>query len=134
MKILYSKTAKYNTDDIKEKVRTFENACEVLGIDKVEFGITGLDEDKESIEAYSKLVIIAKALNEGWQPDWNDGNQYKYVPYFKHNPGFGLSFGGYDGWLSSAFVCFRLCFKTKELAEYAAIQFADIYNSFLSIK
>lgn len=28
----------------------------------------------------------------------------------------------------------RLCYKSRELAEYAATQFADIYNDFLTIK
>ena len=90
--------------------------------------------DLVSTQAYMKLVVIARVLNEGWTPDWADSDQYKYQPWFKHKSGFGLACDGYAYWSTLTTVGSRLCFKTSDLATYAATQFADIYNDFLTIK
>lgn len=131
------KTKSKKAGSITEKVKTFEDACEVLGIDGDV--ITGsindaLAGDADSITAYAKLIIIARALNEGWVPDWSNGRQYKYIPWFEHKSGFGLSYFVYGGWYTLTYVGSRLCYKTEELAKYAATQFADLYNDFLTIK
>ncbi|MDH7463954.1 hypothetical protein QEG73_21815 [Chitinophagaceae bacterium 26-R-25] len=119
---------------VTERIKTFDDACRALGIDKVQIGIVGLDKDCESIEAYLKLIVIARALNEGWEPDWSNSSEGKYMPWFEHKSGFGLAYGDYDFWFSCAGVGSRLCFKSKELAIYAGKQFADIYNDYLTIK
>ncbi len=134
MQTIYEAKASTTSQPIIERVKTFDDACKVVGLDKVKVGITGLDDDTNSIIAYTKLVIIAKALNEGWQPDWTDSTQRKYVPWFEHKSGFGLAFLVCDFWDTVTDVGSRLCFKTAELAKYAATQFADIYNDFLTIK
>lgn len=134
MQTIYEAKASTNSQTIIERVKTFYDACKIVGLDKVQVGVAGLDDDTNSIIAYTKLVIIAKALNEGWQPDWTDSNQRKYVPWFEQKSGFGLSYDGYVRWHTTTAVGSRLCFKTAELAKYAATQFADIYNDFLTIK
>ena len=67
---------------VTERVKTFEDACKELGIDAEaiqqqwqDAGITMLDE-----VAYQKLRIITAALNEGWEPEFKDG-EYRYYPY-----------------------------------------------------
>jgi len=134
MQTIYEAKASLTSQPITERVKTFEDACKVVGLDKVQVGVTGLDDDTDSIIAYTKLVIIAKALNEGWQPDWTDSSQRKNVPWFEHKAGFGLACVGCDGCYAVTGVGSRLCFKTSDLAKYAATQFADIYNDFLNIK
>ena len=135
MTTLYEKTkSKTASINIMDRVKTFEDACEVLGIDKLQLGVAGLDDDRESIEAYAKLIIIAKVLNEGWQPDWSDDDQYKYFPWFKHKSGFGLSCFDFGRWRAYTAVGSRLCFKSAKLAEYAGTQFAEIYRDYLTIK
>jgi hypothetical protein len=122
---------------IFDKVKTFSDACNLLGIkgDVMKANVNDdLLNDAASISAYVQLIIITRALNEGWQPDWTDSSQYKYLPWFKHKSGFGLSFGDAVIWFTTTFVCSRLCFKSRELAEYAAKQFADLYNDYLTIK
>ena len=37
----------------------------------------------EAFEALKKLVILRDYYNEGWQPDWNNVNQKKYVIYLE---------------------------------------------------
>jgi hypothetical protein len=122
---------------ITDRVKTYADACELLGIDP-DLGLScsksGVWKDIENISAYAKLIVIARALNEGWTPDWSDSSQIKYVPWFKEKSGFGLSYYDYDYWSTITTVGSRLCFKTSELAVYAATQFADIYNDFLTIK
>lgn len=67
---------------VTERVKTFEDACKELGIDAEaiqqqwqDAGITMVDE-----VAYQKLRIITAALNEGWEPEFKDG-EYRYYPY-----------------------------------------------------
>ncbi len=131
-------------DKITDVVKTFEDACAALGLEP---GMIlpfmhgdALADDIVSIQAFAKLTVIARALNEGWQPDWNNSTQAKYYPYFKYNgggsgsSGFGLSDYGYvcDGTYTG--LGSRLVFKSAELATYAGTQFTDIYNDFLTIK
>lgn len=121
---------------ITERVKTFEDACDELGIEPNDF-FTGevcneLHGDIKSIVAYAQMIIICRALNEGWTPDWNNEIQYKYSPYFKMKAGFGFSYTDCATWRTSTTVCSRLCFKTRELAEYAGTQFETIYNDFLN--
>jgi hypothetical protein len=122
---------------ITDLVKSYEDACIVIGID-LDLGIScsksGVWKEIENIAAYAKLIVIAKALNEGWTPNWEDDSEYKYVPWFKHKSGVGLSFGGVDSWSAHTNIGSRLCFKTSELAEYAATQFADIYKDYLTIQ
>lgn len=122
---------------ITDRVKTFEDACDVLDI-KPASACSGiidgvLKQDSKSILAYCKLIIIARALNEGWIPDWNNENEYKYFPYFKMKSGFGFSASHFGRWHSNSGVGSRLCFRTRELAEYAGKQFEDIYNEFLNL-
>jgi hypothetical protein len=71
---------------ITDRVKSFEDACNVLGISTNIIGGTA-DEI-----AYRKLKIIIQALNEGWTPNWNDTDEPKYYPWFYQNaPGFRLA-------------------------------------------
>lgn len=63
----------FQPKDIKERVKTFEDACNELGEENQfvkayrEWMRVGYVECKD-ITAYLKLRIIAFALNEGWEP------------------------------------------------------------------
>lgn len=124
--------------DITKRVKTYADACAVLGIEPIETDemLTKLGFTKDEI-SYRKLKIIAEALNEGWQPDWNDSSDYKYWPWFVYNPshaGFGCANTNYTPSNANTTVGSRLCFKTRELAAYAGRQFEDLYNDFFLIK
>ena len=68
---------------ITERVKTFEDACQILGIDaeaiQEQWESAGLDMIDEI--AYQKLRIITAALNEGWEPDFTNPDEYRYYPY-----------------------------------------------------
>lgn len=116
--------------DITQRVKTFEDACNIIGIDPGKF-LCPCDTKDEA--AFKKLKVIAKALNEGWQPDWTNSDQYKYYPWFNMSSGSGLACDDYDNNCSHSTVGSRLCFKTSELAEYAGNQFIDLYTDYMTL-
>lgn len=124
------------SEKITDKVKTFEDACEVLGINANEFEMKGafafMPDDFLSIVAYSKLIIIVRALNEGWQPNWDNSNESKYYPWFNMS-GSAFSYFDCDYVYSGSYAGSRLVFKSKKLAEYAAKQFVSIYKEYFLI-
>ncbi len=83
--------------------------------------------------AYKKLKAVVKAINQAWEPDWNNTNQRKWWPYFILSSGFGFSYSYYDYGGTNAAVGSRLCFETEEKANYAGTQFLELYKEFLTI-
>jgi hypothetical protein len=110
--------------------KTFSGACIACNTTEQEFNtkFNNLGLDPDTI-AYEKLKIIAKAINEGWQPDWNDRSQEKWFPVFNLSSGFGFSIS--DCHYSIADVGSRLCFESEKKSNYAATQFIDIYRDFI---
>ena len=113
----------------------------------------------KDILAFAKLRVIVGALNEGWNPTFSKG-EYRYYlcfriypkeefdnldEYYKNKSSVvGRSYGNsnavnsfacarvYDA--SSGFYAqssSRLCFKTRELAEYGGMQFIDIWTDYI---
>lgn len=117
---------------VTERIKTYEDACRELDIPLMPERCKGMTEDEA---AYYSLKVIAKALNEGWEPDWSNINQKKWSPWFKvtdTNPA-GLSCSNTINAVSStaAIIGSHLCFKTSALAEYAGTQFIKLYEKYL---
>ena len=154
---------------ITERVKTFEDACRVLSV-RAQNG----DEDAgtlladyesnasniktDGIIAYMKLCIIASALNEGWKPEFTDG-EYRYYPWFylytqaeidnmSEEERSKLLYVGGSAYLlarcgissadsNDAFLSphtpfgARLAFRTIELAKYAGTQFLSIWSAYV---
>jgi len=92
------------------------------------------DPESQDEWAYRMIKMIAKAINNGWIPDWSNTNQAKWYPYFKVLPsGSGFSDSNTDDLYELTGVGSRLCFESSEKAEYAAKQFEDLYTQFLLI-
>lgn len=124
--------------DITQKVKTYADACAVLGIKETIPDVGGLrPKDRPSVTAYYKLIVIARALNEGWEPDWTNGDQPKWFPWFffdrekNKTAGFAYAHTNYAPTITNAHFGSRLCFKTEALAEYAATQFETLYNDYI---
>ena len=80
----------FKPKDIMERVKTFEDACEVLGEEHSyvqEYrGVANNNFDfTQDFIAYLKLRIICAALNEGWKPTFSDG-ECRYYPWFDIYP------------------------------------------------
>lgn len=158
--------AVFRPADVRDRVKTFEDACEELGEDDdfvVQYNLfmENVNMGKcEDIISYLKIRIIVAALNEGWEPEFND-SEYRWYPWFyfytnkeiedmdeeqkselcrcvgrsnyNANAYGGLSCADADGAFSSSHSRYgaRLAFKTKELAKYAGKQFIEIYRDFV---
>lgn len=144
--------------NVMERVKTFKDACNELGIehdkwvqDKKDLGL------EADVIAYLKLRIIAAALNEGWKPQFTT-DEYRYFPWFylytqseidemseeeKSRVVFrssvsacasgGVAYASAYYGSSNSFTSIgsRLAFKTRELAEYAGRQFVEIWADYV---
>lgn len=144
--------------NVMERVKTFKDACNELGIehdkwvqDKKDLGL------EADVIAYLKLRIIAAALNEGWKPQFTT-DEYRYFPWFylytqseidemneeeksrvvyrssnSANAHGGVAFAStsYGSSSTYAYIGSRLAFKTRELAEYAGRQFVEIWADYV---
>lgn len=121
-------------DNITDRVKSFEDACQVLGISTNVPEVKGLPrKHQKAIIANYKLIVIAEALNEGWKPNWQDSDEYKYYPWFDmSNPaGVGSSLTYFTASSTYAHFGSRLCLKNRELAIYFGQTFTDLFNDSL---
>lgn len=132
--------------DIRDRVKSYADACKVLGIaemDEKGFKSCGFRPDEI---ARRKLEVITEAINEGWRPNWNDTDEWKYYPWFCIQPGKGKDPDGkpngataglaladtdYAASSTGAYFGSRLCFRASELAAYAGDTFRDLYAQIL---
>jgi hypothetical protein len=115
-------------------IKTFEDACKKLGVDPAKLPDTSgiLEEFAKPVIAAYKLMIIYKAINNGWIPDWRDYTQWKYYPWYGVlSSGFGFSGSGCICGGAGASVGSRLCTDTSEKALYIAKQFKAEYQDYL---
>ncbi|HAZ00691.1 MAG: hypothetical protein A2W90_14535 [Bacteroidetes bacterium GWF2_42_66] len=122
---------------ITEKIKSFEDACAHHGIEPNIPDVSGLmPKHQEAVVNFYKLSVITSALNEGWEKDWNNYNEYIYYPWWYVETlgsfaGLADAFTSYAVSYADALLGSRLGFKTRELARYAASQFRDIYREII---
>lgn len=122
-------------EKITDRVKSFEDACEVLGISINVPDVSVLPaKHQKAIIADYKRIIIAEALNEGWEPDWNDSSEYKYYPWFYPSAGFAYAYSCNAPSLATAYIGSRLCFKTRELAIYFGKNFTELHKDYILIE
>ena len=115
-------------------IKTFEDACKKENFDTsfLEHLNYAPPEFRKPLIAAYKLFIIFKAINDGWEADYTNANQYKYFPWSRvltSGVGFAISYYYYD--TTTTHVGVRLCTNTPEKALYIAEQFADIRADYL---
>lgn len=74
----------FHPKDIKERVKTFDDALAILGNDNqavIDYYAISDKTCTEDILAFAKLRVIAEALNEGWKPTFRKGED-RYYPWF----------------------------------------------------
>lgn len=125
-------------EEITDRVKTYEDACKVLGVEPINEQNAKAQGFRSDEIARRKLETIAAALNEGWKPDWNNTDQYKYYPYFyiQENAkgafaGLSCASSGNAATNTLASIGSRLCFYASRLARYAGNQFTDLYEQIL---
>ena len=124
-----------------KEIKSFDDACKKLGIEVNLPEVSALPEKhRKSVLAFFMLTIIIQAINDGWEPNWNDYNEWKYYAWFEveaseDNPaGSGFSHSLYDYSFTRTRVGSRLCFKSSELAMYAGTQFEEEYKQLFILK
>ena len=120
--------------EVTERVKTLGDAIQELGENDYEVQqlrkLHSIDSLSTAIIAEQEIVIIVKALNEGWIANWNDSSEYKYFPWFYLGDNFRCDYC--DSWCARSGTSSRLCLKTSNLAKYAGEQFTEIYKKFMN--
>jgi hypothetical protein len=114
-------------------IKTFEDACKKVNADPAKLpDVSGIpDEFAKPIIAYYKLLVIFQAINDGWKPNWENNNQWKYHPWYRVlSSGFGFSTTDYGCAYSCTYVGSRLCTNSSEKALYIAETFKDLYQDY----
>lgn len=154
------------SQDIKERIKTFEDAVNAIGEDHplvaqyktINSAFKEADNNLH-LFAYTRLAIIAEALNEGWRPEYTE-DEYRYYPWFGlytqeeyddmddedkercRFVGRSDSYANAVGGLVYAYascgsassyssIGSRLAFKSRELAIYCGKQFIEIWINYL---
>lgn len=128
--LLTASTAKKGS--VIDRVKSFEDACRELDMVPSQLSITGenvADDDLQAATNFYKLIIITKALNGNWVPDFSNKKQAKYYPWFEYKEGTGFVLRRVNYCYDFTSVGARLCFETRELAEHAAS--LKEYNDYL---
>ena len=141
-----------DTYHITDRIKTYEDACSVLGVEPQTYEDMSYD-----VAAYLKLCTIIEALNEGWLPQFTK-DEYRYHHWFKlftqkeidnmdtekkarvlarsyygTNMLGGVAYAGTynDSSLTYTLVGSRLALKSKYLAKYCGEQFIDIWADYI---
>ena len=120
------------------KVENFEQACQLRGYDHTTVlpNVSMFPaQHQKALTALAMLIIIAEAMNEGKEFDWNDDDQCKWYPWFdmevhpKNNPS-GFRFYGthYVNTITGTAGGSRLCYHSSEDAKHAGTQFESLYR------
>ena len=154
------------SQDIKERIKTFEDAVNAIGEDHplvaqyktINSAFKEADNNLH-LFAYTRLAIIAEALNEGWRPEYTE-DEYRYYPWFglytqeeyddmddedkeccrfvgrSHNiayayGGLVCAYASSGSAGSGSHIGSRLAFKSRELAIYCGKQFIEIWINYL---
>lgn len=154
------------SQDIKERIKTFEDAVNAIGEDHplvaqyktINSAFKEADNNLH-LFAYTRLAIIAEALNEGWRPEYTE-DEYRYYPWFGlytqkeyddmddedkercrfvgrssnnagANGGLVYADASYGSAYSYSHIGSRLAFKSRELAIYCGKQFIEIWINYL---
>jgi len=115
-------------------IKSFEDACKKLNIDPAHLPdlSTILEEFRKPITAAYKLMIIFKAINDDWTPDWSNQSQWKYYPWYEIlSSGFGFSDSYYGNSGSVTCVGSCLCTDSSDKALYISKQFEAEYKEWL---
>jgi len=116
-----------------DDIMSFEDACIKLGITDSDNEINILKSlstpNRDKLIAFYRLEIIAKALNDGWYPNFNNHNEYKYFNYFIMLNGvfsFDYVVHYYDATMT---VPSALYFKSSEIAQHCSKIAFDDYKT-----
>jgi len=122
--------------EVNKELADYEAAKKFIGlVPDVKTTISAINPKHiKALIALNTLFTIAEAWNkaDGFVPDYDNPNQYKWYPWFKKTPAgfvcaYALSAAAYTG----AIIGSRLCFKSSERARQFGEQFIELWNDVL---
>lgn len=158
---IFGETQEKDNRPVIERVKTFEDAVKELGDNHPLVNIYDTitneysEDEMKPVVDYIKVCIIVAALNEGWVPQFVEGEE-RWYPWFwlytnkeiaemdeakratcrvvgraSNNAnafgGLAVAYAAYASSSSYTNNGARLAFRTEELAEYAGKQFIEEY-------
>lgn len=149
---------------VTERIKSYEDACRELGIKPIDTRVCNQVGDfilDNNTIAYMKLRTIVEALNEGWKPEFTEG-EWRYYPWFYlYTQGefdnkedsekkerrivdtgdYQTEFAGFSYARSYsapsytiASIGSRLCLRSRELAVYCGKQFIKLWADYNLIR
>ena len=109
-------------------IKTYSDVCKELNEKELTLEDFEIFEGySEKLLAFAKIKQLEKYFNQGWTPNWQNKDEYKWYPYFEFtvSGGFGLSVVIFLFWCSYAVVGF---YRTKKIANHIGINFSNIYK------
>ena len=108
----------------------FLDACTALGENPTDSKY--VNGSKDTI-AYEKLKTIIKFKNGNWVADYNNPNQPKWEPLFRHTKSGLVFYSAYD-WNAITCVGSRLCYCSDNVLEESVNtpEILALYNDFLN--
>jgi len=119
--------------NIMDQVKDFNDILRIAGkkLEEILPYNKPTNKKQEAQNNFAKIQLIEEILNEGWLPNWNNHNEYKYYPYFEHKVRGGWEHCGRGGrhCVSYAEVAY---FKSSFLATFAGKTFIKEYSNYLN--
>lgn len=124
---------------ITKRVKSYADACAIKGITPLtqeQFAFLPTDQ-QAALFSLHKIITVIEVVNESWQPDWNDYDEYKYYPWWDMEtyeddvPGSGFRFDDYGSGYAATCVGSRLVCRSSDLSEYVAKLMLDDYRAFM---
>ncbi len=123
------------SDNILDRISSIEDAFDHAGVSLQDPEVVPYQNpknpDQVAVNAFAKLIVGIRVLNEGVVLDFSNSNQVKYRPYLAYKPGFGLSYGDYGYTNSDASVGSRLSFAKSQAAMHAPVVYNKEYNEMM---
>lgn len=118
------------------EITTVEAAFTKMNLDiNVKPTVEGLPSNfSNALDKVYQLMVVSYAMREGWEPDYNNDNQYKYEPWFDletwdNNPsGFRFNVSGYTRTCTHSVLGPLLCQESREKSDFLGKTFVELFK------
>jgi hypothetical protein len=121
-------------------IESFEVGCQQLGLDpencRPDLSTTP-EKYRKALMATFEMYVICEASREGVPPNWNDGSERKWTPWFdmevdKNNPSGFRFFASYYSYTNTITTSgSRLCYRTEAESDWHAKHHIDKYRDMM---
>ena len=118
------KVFKIESEDDLFDITSYEELCKLKGIKVLTEEDFKNSRDPKKALAFEKIKIIEEIYNKDWKPNFKDGNQRKWYPYFVNNNG-SWRFNG-SGYFSGFYGDVGL-YKDEKTSNFVGRTFMDLY-------